>query len=119
MLSTGVDLDHRMIEKLKAEEVSKKFLDEEGRRRFNAVECNFTEVAGKLTRKDCLPDFVENNNKLKPKFDIFLADLGYNVDQYATVAGLSYMKPEDRLDMRYSRSSTSPSAVDIVSNRDF
>lgn len=76
-----------MIERLKS--LSPQFLDSEGKRRLNPVKINFADVVSSLSKRDCVPDYA-SEYKLKPRFDIFFADLGYNIDQLSRVEGLSY-----------------------------
>ncbi len=90
-----------MINKLQSK--SGEIKDSLGRRRLNLVHTNFKNVSSKLNRADCTPDFVDNNQKLKPKFDIFFADLGYNIDQLSVVQGLSYQGSSIHLTQRFTR----------------
>ena len=67
------------------------FKDSENRRRLNALQTNFSKLTSSFSRQDCIPDFEDSKNKLKPRFDVIFADFGYNVDQLGDVEGLSYM----------------------------
>lgn len=86
---TACDVDPRMVKRLK--EIGENWKDSDGRRRLNPILGNFSSVHTDFERADCIPDFVIGKNKLKPRFDIVLADFGYNSDQLDSVEGLSYM----------------------------
>lgn len=80
-----------MIERLQI--LSKDYVDADGHRRLNPIRANFSEIASKHTRRDCRPDY-EEDPRLKPRFDIFFGDFGYNTDQLSRVEGLSYLGRE-------------------------
>lgn len=78
-----------MISRL--EFLSGKWKDPENRKRLNPIKGNFSSIHEDFDKANCIPDYYEGRNKMKPKFDIVLADFGYNIDQLESVQGLSYM----------------------------
>lgn len=81
----GLDLDPDLIEKLEQK-------SEEYESRLDQQNTNFADF-------DSISEFKQTNRK---KYDIVLADLGWNIEQLHD-KGISYMNEDEILDMRYDK----------------
>jgi len=72
---------------------------------------NFKDI-GQLTFEEAYPQLYSNNSKQRngsAKFDIILADLGFNLVQVDSLSGFSYHKENDELlDLRYNQKEGAP-----------